>query len=47
MPTHQSATSAIILVDEEKQKAPRPIETEALPDNVMDAVMMRVIAMVE
>ena len=43
MPTHQSATSAINLIDE----APRPVEAEALPGNAMDDVVMRVIARVE
>ena len=47
MPTHQSAASAINLVDEENQKAPRPVEAAALPDNVMDDVVMHVIARVE
>ena len=43
MPTHQSAASAINLVDE----APWPIEAEALPANAMDDAVMRVIARVE
>ena len=47
MPTHQSAASAINLVDEENEQAPRPIEAEALPGNVMDNVVMCVIARVE
>ena len=47
MPTHQSATSAIKLVDEENEKAPRSIEAEALPGNAMDDAVMRVIARVE
>ena len=47
MPTHQSAASAINLVDEENEKAPRPVEAEALPGNAMDNTMMRVIARVE
>ena len=47
MPTHQSATSAINLVDEENEKAPRPIEAEALPGNTMGDALMRVIARVE
>ena len=47
MPTHQSTASAINLVDEENQKAPRPVEAAALPDNAMDDVVMRVIARVE
>ena len=47
MPTHQSTVSAINLVDEENEQAPRPIEAEALPDNTMDDVVMRVIAKVE
>ena len=47
MPTHQSAASAINLVDEDNQKAPQPVEAAALPDNVIDNAMMRVIARVE
>ena len=47
MPTHQSAASAINLVDEENEQVPRPIEAEALPGNAMDDVVMRVIARVE
>ena len=47
MPTHQSAASAINLVDEENEQAPRPVEAEELPGNVMDDIMMRVIARVE
>ena len=47
MPTHQSAASAINLVDEENEQAPRPVETEALLDNAMDNTMMRFIARVE
>ena len=47
MPTHQSAASAINLVDEENEQAPWPIEAEALPGNAMDDVVMRVIARVE
>ena len=47
MPTHESATSAINLIDEEKQKAPQPVEVEALPCNAMDDIVMRVIATVE
>ena len=47
MPTHQSAASAINLVDEENEQAPQPVEAEALPDNAMDDVVMRVIARVE
>ena len=47
MPTHQSAASTINLVDEENQKAPRPVEDAALPSNVMDDFVMRVIARVE
>jgi ABC-type lipopolysaccharide export system ATPase subunit len=47
MPIHQSAASAINLVDEENEKVPRPVEAEALPSNVMDDAVMRVIAMVE
>ena len=47
MPTHQSAASAINLVDEENEQAPRPIEAEALPGNAMDDTVMRIIARVE
>src|SRR4051812_45012743 len=47
MPTHQSAASAINLVDEENEQAPRPVKAEALPRNAMDDVVMRVIARVE
>ena len=47
MPTHQSAASAINLVDEENEKAPWPIEAEVLPDNTMDDAVMRVITRVE
>ena len=47
MPTHQSAASAINLVDEENEQAPQPVEAEALPGNVMDDAVMRVNARVE
>ena len=47
MPTHQSATSAINLLDEENEKAPWPVEVEALPANAMEDAVMRVIARVE
>ena len=47
MPTHQSAASAINLVDEENEQAPRPVEAEALPGNAMDDAVMRVIARIE
>ena len=47
MPTHQSAASAINLVDEENEQAPRPVEAEALPSNAMDDAVVRVIARVE
>ena len=47
MPTHQSTASAINLVDEENEQAPRPVEAEALPGNAMDDAVMRVIARVE
>ena len=47
MPTHQSAASAINLVDEENKKVPRPAEAEALPGNAMDNAVMRIIARVE
>ena len=39
--------SAINLVDEENEQAPRPVEAEALPGNAMDDTVMRVIARVE
>ena len=47
MPTHQSAASAINLVDEENKQVPQPVEAEALPGNVMDDAFMRIIARVE
>ena len=47
MPAHESAASAINLVDEENELAPPPVEAEALPGNAMDDVVMRVIARVE
>ena len=47
MPTHQSAASAINLVNEENEQAPRPVEAEVLPSNMMDDAVMRVIARVE
>ena len=47
MPTHQSAASAINLVDEENEQASWPVEAEALPGNAMDDTVMRVIARVE
>ena len=47
MPTHQSASSAINLVDEENEQAPRPVKAEELPGNAMDDVVMRVITRVE
>ena len=47
MPTHQSAASAINLIDEENQKAPRRVEAAALPGNAMDDTVMRVVARVE
>ena len=47
MLTHQSATSAINLVDEENEQAPWFVEAEALPGNAMDDVVMSVIARVE
>ena len=47
MPTHQCATSSINLIDEESEKAPWPVEAEALPGNAMDDAVMRVIARVE
>jgi len=47
MPTHQTAASAINLVDEENEQAPRPVEAEALPGNAMDDAVMHIIARVE
>ena len=47
MLTHQSAASAINLVDEENEQVPRPVEAEALPGNAMDDTVLRVIARVE
>ena len=47
MPTHQSAASAINLVEEENEQAPQPFEAEPLPSNAMDDAVMRVIARVE
>ena len=47
MPTHQSAASAINLIDEENKKASQPVEAEALPGNAMDDAVMRIIARVE
>ena len=47
MPTHQSAASAINLIDEENEQAPWPVEAEALPGNAMDDAVMRVIVRVE
>ena len=47
MPTHQSIASAINLLDEENEKVPRPVEAEALPDNAMDDIVMRIIVRVE
>ena len=47
MPIHQSAASAINLVDKENEQAPRLVEAEALPSNAMDEAVMRVIARVE
>ena len=47
MPTHQSAASAINLINMENQKAPRPIKAAALPSNTMDDAVMRVIARFE
>ena len=43
MPTHQSTTSAINLVDKGNKQAPRPVEAEALPGNTMDDAVMRVV----
>ena len=42
MPTHRSATSAINLVDEENEQAPRLVEAEVLPGNAMDDTVMSV-----
>ena len=47
MPTHQSASSAINLIDEEKKQAPWPVKAAAVPGNAMDDAVMRVIARVE
>ena len=47
MPTHQSAASAINLVDEENEQAQWHVEAEALPGNATDDTVMRVIARVE
>ena len=47
MPTHQSVVSAINLVNEENEQAPRPVEAEALPGNATDNAVMRIIARVE
>ena len=47
IPTHQSVASAINLVDEENEQAPRPIEAEALPGNAGDDAMIRVISRVD
>ena len=47
MPTHQSATSVINIIDEKNQKAPRLVEAATLPGNVMDDPVMHVIARVE
>ena len=47
MPTHQSAPSTINLINEQNEQAPRPVEAEPLPGNVMDDAVMRVIAKVE
>ena len=47
MPTHQSAASAINLVDEENEQAPWPVEAEAFPGNAMDDAVMCLIARVE
>ena len=47
MPTHQSAASAINLVDEENEHVPQPVKAEALPGNTMDNAVRRVIARVE
>ena len=47
MPTHQSAASAINLVDEENQKVPWPVEAAELPDNAMDEAVTSVISRIE
>lgn len=47
MPKHQRATSAINLIEEENQKAPRPVEAAELPGNAMDDAVLHVIARVE
>ncbi|KAE8815980.1 hypothetical protein D1007_06519 [Hordeum vulgare] len=38
MPTHRITASATNLLDEENEKAPLPIEAEALPSNTVDNV---------
>ena len=47
MPTHQSAASAINLVNEENKQAQWPVEAEALLGNVMDDAVTHVIARVK
>ena len=47
MPTHQSAASAIKVIDDKNQKAPWPVEAAVLPGNALDNAVMRVIARVE
>ena len=44
---HQSVASVINLVDEENQKALRPVKAAVLPGNAMDDTVMCVIARVE
>jgi hypothetical protein len=47
MPTHRSAASAINLLDEVNEQAPRPVEGKGVPGNAMDDAVLRVIARVE
>ena len=47
MPTHQSAASAINLVDGENEQAPQPGEAKALPGNTMDDAVLCVITSIE
>jgi hypothetical protein len=47
MPTHQSAASAINLLDEVNEQVPRPVEAKGVPGNAMDDVVLRIIARVE
>ena len=47
MPTHQSTASAINLVGEENEQAPRLVEAEALLGNAMDDAVMRITVRIE